>query len=171
MKPRSVLTIGVLATLALGAIYFAREQTIQPHPREVHLRNIRQLTSGGENAEAYFSLDGKQIIFQSTREPYKCDQIFTMNQNGSNVRLVSTGKGRTSCGYFTPDGKRIIYASTHLGSPDCPPPADRSLRRSAGYSPRPARHPPGRQDRSRPAGARRVHLPRFSGSYSRGAAL
>src|SRR6266516_1837801 len=125
MKPRSVLTIGVLATLALGAIYFAREQTIQPHPREVHLRNIRQLTSGGENAEAYFSADGKKIILQSTREPYKCDQIFTMNTDGSNVKLVSTGKGRTTCGYFTPDGKRVIYASTHLGSPDCPPPADR----------------------------------------------
>src|SRR5437867_11717215 len=112
MKPRSVLTIGVLATLALGAIYFAREQTIQPHPKEVHLRNIRQLTSGGENAEAYFSLDGKQIIFQSTREPYKCDQIFTMNQNGSNVRHVSTGQGRTSGRDCEPDGRRHNYAST-----------------------------------------------------------
>jgi Tol biopolymer transport system component len=126
MNLKSVLNIAALATLALAATYAAREQAVQSHPKEVHLRNIRQLTSGGENAEAYFSLDGKQIIFQSTREPYKCDQIFTMNQNGSNVRLVSTGKGRTSCGYFTPDGKRIIYASTHLGSPDCPPPADRS---------------------------------------------
>src|SRR5260221_5027208 len=57
---------------------------------------------------------------------YKCDQEFTMNTDGSNVRLVSTGKGRTTCGYFTPDGKRIIYASTHLGSPDCPPIADKS---------------------------------------------
>src|SRR6266850_1374054 len=111
---------------SLGAAYSAREQSIQPHPQEVHLKNIRQLTFMGENAEAYFSFDGKRVIFQSTREPYKCDQIFTMNQDGSNVKLVSTGKGRTTCGYFTPDGKRIIYASTHLGSPDCPPPADRS---------------------------------------------
>jgi len=111
---------------SLGAAYSAREQSIQPHPQEVHLKNIRQLTFTGENAEAYFSFDGKRIIFQSTREPYKCDQIFTMNQDGSNVKLVSTGKGRTTCGYFTPDGKRVIYASTHLGSPDCPPPADRS---------------------------------------------
>jgi len=111
---------------SLGAVYSAREQSIQPHPQEVHLKNIRQLTFTGENAEAYFSFDGKRIIFQSTREPYKCDQIFTMNQDGSNVKLVSTGKGRTTCGYFTPDGKRVIYASTHLGSPDCPPPADRS---------------------------------------------
>ncbi len=80
----------------------------------------------GDNAEAYFSFDGQKIIFQSTRDPYKCDQMFTMKLDGSNVNLVSTGKGRTTCGYFTPDGKRIIYASTHLGGPDCPPPADRS---------------------------------------------
>ncbi len=103
-----------------------RPQSIQPHPKELHLRNIRQLTFDGDNAEAYFSFDGQKIIFQSTRDPYKCDQMFTMNRDGSNVKLVSTGKGRTTCGYFTPDGKRIIYASTHLGAPDCPPPADRS---------------------------------------------
>jgi TolB protein len=120
-----IITAAV-AVLMAGAIYLAREQSVKPHPKESHLANIRQLTFGGENAEAYFSFDGKQIIFQSTREPYKCDQIFTMNLQGSNVKLVSTGKGRTSCSYFTPDGKRIIYASTHLGSPDCPPPADRS---------------------------------------------
>jgi len=105
---------------------------LQPNPKEKHLRNIRQLTSGGENAEAYFSQDGKQIIFQSTREPYKCDQIFTMDTGGgthAGLKLVSTGKGRTTCGYFTADGSRIIYASTHLGSPDCPPNPDRA----AGY--------------------------------------
>jgi TolB protein len=97
------------------------------HPKEVRLRNVKQLTFGGENAEAYFSFDGKKIVFQSTREPYKCDQIFTMNADGSDVKLVSTGKGRTTCAYYTPDGKRIIYASTHLGSADCPPPVDRSM--------------------------------------------
>src|SRR2546426_3035034 len=123
------LLVSALTVAALSAGLFLAQQGYQPaklHLKETHLRNIKQLTFGGTNAEAYFSFDGKKIIFQSTREPYKCDQIFTMNQNGSNVRLVSTGKGRTSCGYFTPDGKRIIYASTHLGSPDCPPPADRS---------------------------------------------
>jgi TolB protein len=124
VKFKTILAIAVIGSL--GAVYSAREQSIQPHPQEVHLKNIRQLTFAGENAEAYFSFDGKKIIFQSTRAPYKCDQIFTMNQDGSNVRLVSTGKGRTTCGYFTPDGNRVIYASTHLGSPDCPPPADRS---------------------------------------------
>src|SRR2546428_14064157 len=128
MKPIRFVLIAIVAVAVSAGLYLA-QQGYQPAkllPKETHLRNIKQLTFGGSNAEAYFSLDGKQIIFQSTREPYKCDQIFTMNQNGSNVRLVSTGKGRTSCGYFTPDGKRIIYASTHLGSPDCPPSADRS---------------------------------------------
>jgi Tol biopolymer transport system component len=121
-----IAAIAVATTWLMGGFYIARPQTIPPHPKEVHLRNIRQLTFGGENAEAYFSLDGQKIIFQSTRDSYKCDQIFTMNRDGSNVKLVSSGKGRTTCGYFTPDGKRVIYASTHLGSPDCPPPADRS---------------------------------------------
>jgi TolB protein len=93
---------------------------------EAHLRNITQLTFGGENAEAYFSLDGEELVFQSTREPYSCDQIFTMNVDGSNVRLVSTGLGRTTCAFFTPDKSRIIYASTHEGAPDCPAPPDMS---------------------------------------------
>jgi TolB protein len=126
MNLTRILGAGVITAAVMGGIYIARPQTIQPHPKEVHLRNIRQITFGGENAEAYFSLDGKKVIFQSTRDPYKCDQIFTMNRDGSNVKLVSTGKGRTTCGYFAPDGKRVIYASTHLGAPDCPPPADRS---------------------------------------------
>ncbi|MCX7877798.1 MAG: hypothetical protein N2510_04055 [Ignavibacteria bacterium] len=89
-------------------------------PGEKHFRNIRMLTNGGENAEAYFSFDGTKIIFQSTREPYDCDQIFIMNLDGSNLRLVSTGKGRTTCSYFMPDGKLILYSSTHLGSESCP---------------------------------------------------
>ncbi len=118
---------GTVALVALAMIGPARSaETIQPHPKEKHLRNIRQLTFGGENAEAYFSLDGKKIIFQSTRAPYKCDQQFTMNTDGSDVKLVSTGTGRTTCGYFMPDGKRIIYASTHLGSKECPAPPSKS---------------------------------------------
>lgn|SRR6185312_10481245 len=126
MKLRATLAAGVLAALACAPVHSAPAQPVMPNPKEVHLRNTRQLTFGGSNAEAYFSFDGKKIIFQSTREPYKCDQMFTMNRDGSDLKLVSTGRGRTTCGYFTPDGKRIIYASTHLGSPDCPPPADRS---------------------------------------------
>src|SRR5262247_2041568 len=126
MRLTRIVIPALLTASVIAGIYVARPQSIQPHPKEVHIRNIRQLTFGGENAEAYFSLDGQKVIFQSTREPYKCDQIFTMNLDGSNVKLVSTGMGRTTCSYFTPDGKRIIYASTHLGGPDCPPPADRS---------------------------------------------
>ena len=57
-------------------------------PRETHLRHVKQLTFGGQNAEAYFSYDGKRLIFQTTREPYKCDQIFIMNADGSDQHLV-----------------------------------------------------------------------------------
>ncbi len=95
-------------------------------PREVHLRNVKQLTFGGQNAEAYFSYDGERLVFQSTRQPHQCDQIFVMNADGSEVRLVSTGKGKTTCGYFYPDGRHILYSSTHLSSPDCPPRPDYS---------------------------------------------
>ncbi|HSE43230.1 MAG TPA: M28 family peptidase, partial [Acidobacteriota bacterium] len=92
---------------------------------EPNLKNIKQLTSGGENAEAYFSSDGRRLIFQSTRGGYPCDQIYIMNIDGSGVRQIST-VGRSTCAYFYPDGKRILYSSTHAASPACPPPADRS---------------------------------------------
>jgi Tol biopolymer transport system component len=88
---------------------------------ERHLVNIRQLTFGGENAEAYFSADGTRLIFQSTREGVACDQIFTMKIDGSDLKRVSTGDGRTTCGYFYPGGKTILYASTHEGGVACPP--------------------------------------------------
>ena len=93
-------------------------------PQETHLRNVRQLTFGGSNAEAYFSADGKQLIFQSTRDSLQCDQIFTMNIDGSDQKMVSTGKGRTTCSYFYPDGKKILFSSTHLGDAQCPPRPD-----------------------------------------------
>src|SRR5712664_3270961 len=93
-------------------------------PQEKHLRNMKQLTFGGENAEAYFSSDGKKLIFQSTRDGRACDQIYTMNIDGSEVKLVSTGDGRTTCSYFFPNGNRILYSSTHLGSKQCPPRPD-----------------------------------------------
>jgi len=94
---------------------------LEPHPLEKHLKNIRQLTFEGENAEAYFSADSKQLIYQSTHGEMRCDQIFIMNTDGSGKRRVSTGKGRTTCAYFFPDGSRILYASTHASGPDCPP--------------------------------------------------
>jgi TolB protein len=93
---------------------------------EKHLTNIKQLTFGGENAEAYWSFDGKKISFQSTRDGSKADQIYVMDADGSNVRRISSGEGRTTCSYFTKDGRRVIYASTHLGGAEPPPPPDMS---------------------------------------------
>ena len=90
---------------------------------EKHFTNVQQLTFGGDNAEAYFSFDGKYIIFQKTnpKEGIQCDQIWlgkVPNMPGEKFepKLVSTGTGRTTCAYFYPDGKHILYASTHLGS-------------------------------------------------------
>jgi Tol biopolymer transport system component len=96
--------------------------------REVHLGAVRQLTRGvGENAEAYWSFDGKELIFQSKRPPYACDQIFTVPADGSApAALVSTGKGQTTCAYFTPAGDRFLYASTHEAAAACPAPPDHS---------------------------------------------
>src|SRR6185295_2345801 len=93
---------------------------------ERHLTNIKQLTYGGENAEAYFSFDGKQLIFQSKRDGRDCDQIYSMNIDGSNVHMVSNGEGRTTCSYFFKGGKKVLYASTFGGKKECPPPADYS---------------------------------------------
>ena len=97
-----------------------------PAAQETRLKNLQQLTFGGQNAEAYFSYDGTKIIFQSTRPPFECDQIFSMNVDGSDVKLLNSGKGRTTCGYFFPDGRQILYASTHWAGDACPPAPDRS---------------------------------------------
>lgn len=100
---------------------------LDPLPgEEKHLANLRQLTFGGENAEAYFSSDGSRLVFQSTRDGAQCDQIFTMTVDGRDQKRVSTGKGRTTCAYFLPGDQRILYASTHAADPGCLPPPDRS---------------------------------------------
>ena len=88
---------------------------------EKHLRNVKQLTFGGENAEAYFSADGTRLIFQATRAGYPCDQIYTMKVDGTDERRISNGTGRTTCGYYYPSGNQILYASTHEASKECPP--------------------------------------------------
>ncbi len=94
---------------------------------ETHLRDIRQLTFGGENAEAYFSPDGTKIIYQATPPGAGCDQEYTMDLATGETKLVSSGKGRTTCGYYRyPQGDRIIYATTEGGSQDCPPRPDMS---------------------------------------------
>jgi len=91
-------------------------------PDESHFANMRQLTFTGENAEAYFSGDDERLIFQSARHEYKCDQIFVMNIDGTDIRMVSNGKGRTTCAFFNPVGDNIIFASTYMADPSCPPP-------------------------------------------------
>ena len=107
-----------------------QKDTIQ-YPEETHLKNVQQLTFGGDNAEAYFSFDSKWIIFQRTnpKEGIMCDEMFIgkVPKQGEKFeyRRVSTGKGRTTCGAFLKDGKHIIYASTHLGADTCPPVPDR----------------------------------------------
>jgi len=113
--------MSVLALAFAASAYGLQAAAPVQAPAEPHLRNIRQLTFGGENAEAYFSSDGTRVIFQSTREGHPCDQIFTMKLDGSDQKLVSTGKGRTTCGYFYPAGKEILYASTHKSNEACPP--------------------------------------------------
>lgn len=94
---------------------------------EKHFKNIRQVTFGGDNAEAYWSFDDSKLIFQSNYENWEvnCDQMFLMNADETfkegQPPMISTGKGRTTCSYFMPDGKHILYGSTHLANEACPP--------------------------------------------------
>jgi TolB protein len=122
MKFKSFLFLFLLLCLNV----FPQSDTSFSLPGEKHLSNIKMLTQYGENAEAYFSFDEKKLIFQSTRDDLKCDQIFTMNLDGSDVKMVSTGSGRTTCAYFLPGDSLIIYASTYLDDENCPPPPDRA---------------------------------------------
>ena len=99
---------------------------LAPETGERHFGTIRKLTFGGENAEAYFSHDGKRLIFQSTRAGRTCDQQFVMDIDGSNVHHVSTGSGKTTCGYFFDGDRRIFFGSTHAADTACPPKPDPS---------------------------------------------
>ena len=105
-------------------MYHGATQASERVAEEKHLANITQLTFGGENAEAYFSSNGQKLIFQSKRDHLGCDQIFTMNSDGSDVKMVSTGTGRTTCSYFHRGGSKIIYSSTHHEKRECPPNPD-----------------------------------------------
>lgn len=104
---------------------FAQDQPLA-YPQEKHLANLKQLTFGGDNAEAYWSFDGTKLVFQSNNPAWglQCDQIFftTLDDDVKNNKpqMLSTGKGRTTCSYFLPGDKTIVYASTHLGGDECP---------------------------------------------------
>src|SRR6266850_2343599 len=101
-------------------------QAVPADSGEVHLQNIRQLTFGGQNAEAYFSRSGRQIIFQRQEADSGCDQEFVMNTDGTGLHRVSNGKGRTTCGYFFDDDRRVFYATTQHAGVACPPRPDYS---------------------------------------------
>lgn len=116
------MTLSMRATLGMLLVGAA----LLPAQSQRYLANIQQLTSGGQNAEAYWSPGGDELVFQSTRGEHQCDQIYVMKADGSDVRMVSTGKGATTCGYFLAGGEEIIFASTHEGGDACPPRPDRS---------------------------------------------
>lgn len=120
------LFIIILITLVIAIIYLQSNNDPYKFPDEKRLKNIRMLTEIGENAEAYLSFNESKLIFQTTSGNLQCDQIFTMNIDGSDKKMVSTGLGRTTCSYFLPGDTAIIYSSTHLTDKNCPPPPDRS---------------------------------------------
>jgi Tol biopolymer transport system component len=110
-----------------GFVIGAGKPFAQTFEGEKHLADIRQLTFGGENAEAYFGPDGKHLIYQSTPPGAACDQQYILDLATGESKRVSSGKGRTTCGYFDyPEADRIVYASTEAGGAECPPPPDRS---------------------------------------------
>jgi Tol biopolymer transport system component len=124
---------GTMASTSLSIIKGQRLQDTIQYPEESHFKNIRQLTFGGDNAEAYFSYDGKYLVFQKTnpKEGILCDQIYfgtlpSSPNEAFSIKRISTGTGRTTCPFFLKDGKHILFASTHLGSADCPPVPDRT---------------------------------------------
>ena len=122
----------LLTTMLLKAQ--EQKQTGLVYPDEKHFKNMRQLTTGGDNAEAYFGFDNEHITFQrrNPAEGVMCDQIFygalpKTDNDKFNYKLVSTGKGRTTCAYLMPDHKHFLYASTHLAADTCPPEPDRKV--------------------------------------------
>ncbi|MBA5873561.1 MAG: hypothetical protein GDA66_03280 [Nitrospira sp. CR1.2] len=131
----------VLSTAATGSAWAEASKEATPAPSaalsgERHLTNVRQLTFGRQNAEAYFSFTGSKLIFQSTNNwmkdtfaaamhpadiPLGCYQMYVMDLGSEKIRMVSTGSGTTTCGYFFPGDRRVLYSSTHLRGPNCPP--------------------------------------------------
>ncbi|MCB9262008.1 MAG: PD40 domain-containing protein [Flavobacteriales bacterium] len=138
MKYLIIVLLAVLA--ACSIIKGSKNQTTESNTNigkpdladsaEKHIKNLHQLTYGGNNAEAYFSFNSRKVVFQSDYSKWNvhCDQIFMFDiaqaeKDTTNPPMVSTGRGRTTCSFFMPDGGHFLYASTHLGDSACPPPA------------------------------------------------
>jgi TolB protein len=130
MKKLRCLALAVV--ISSGAFCQAAAIDTLHYPEETHFKNIQQLTFGGDNAEAYWSYDGQSIVFQRTsvQSGVPCDQIFIgrVPKAGEpfTYKMISSGKGRTTCAFFTGDNKHVVYASTHKGSEACPPVPDRA---------------------------------------------
>ncbi|MCB0496817.1 MAG: PD40 domain-containing protein [Cyclobacteriaceae bacterium] len=145
---RSIKSIKILGILAIGSLFIAcsggssqqseEEGSIVDtlatttdsliYPQEKHFKNMRQLTFAADNAEAYWSFDNSKVVFQSNNHAWgvQCDQIFyfdvaTADMKNHAPKMLSTGKGRTTCSYFLPGDTTIVYASTHLSGDACPP--------------------------------------------------
>ena len=119
----------IAATIIVAAFQSATPQQgreVPPQDGERHFAHIRQVTFGGENAEAYFSRDGQWLTFQSTRDGRPCDQQYVMRIDGTGLKRVSNGNGKTTCGWFLPDGQRLFFASSHAHDSTCPPRPDPS---------------------------------------------
>jgi len=109
-----MLLVAILCTAQpVGILAWPKSEKIVGHPSEPRIQNVRKLTFGGQNAEAYWDTKGKRITFQTTQPGYPDEQIWVMNADGGNRYLLSTGKGRCTCSYFTPDGKWVYFSSTH----------------------------------------------------------
>ncbi|MBL7858381.1 MAG: PD40 domain-containing protein [Cyclobacteriaceae bacterium] len=141
MKKFSLLSVLALVFFGVGSSFkpihvnepYHRRDTTVSYPQEKHLKDLRQITFGGDNAEAYWSFDSKKLVFQSNNKAWglQCDQIFVTPISGidlkqSKPQQISSGLGRTTCAYFLPGNKTVLYASTHLGGAECPQEPERT---------------------------------------------
>jgi len=127
MNKKLFFFIIALVVCLVGVYFFYFKSQLRPiHSQEKYFSSLKQLTFGGQNAEAYFSFDQTRLIFQSTQEGKECDQIYTMNLDGSDKKMVSTGFGKTTCSYFCENDQKIFYSSTHHLDKKCPSKPDYS---------------------------------------------
>lgn len=138
MRRFLVLCAALLAVALLIAAKPGAKKSFRPVPPtavvadslirsgESHFAHLYQLTFGGQNAEAYWSADGTKLIYQWTNDQWKCDQQYVYDLKTGKSTLVSTGKGRTTCGYFYANDSRVLFASTHASGDSCPPEPDMS---------------------------------------------